>query len=84
MTVTGRKWERLTDEEKSLAIEELITYFEKEREERIGQVAAENLLNFFLAHVGTYLYNKGVMDAKTTLERRLEDVYYDIDDLLDV
>ncbi len=84
MTVTGRKWERLTDAQKSLAIEELITFFEKEREERIGNIVAENLLNFFLAHVGTHLYNKGVMDAKEALEKRMEDVYYDIDDLLDL
>lgn len=78
-----RSWERLSQEEKKIAKEELIRFFEKERDEKIGIIAAEEILNFFLQSVGTKLYNKGVVDAKTALRNRMEELNYDLDDLID-
>ncbi len=79
-----RTWERLSDEEKNLAKEELILFFEKERDEKIGIIAAEEIINFFLQSVGSKLYNKGVSDAKKVLKTRIEELNYDLDDLLDL
>lgn len=52
MSRTKRTWEKLTDEEKSSAKEELILFFENERDEKIGVIAAEKIINFFLQSVG--------------------------------
>lgn len=84
MTELKRKWDRLSDEKRKAAIDDLIYYFESERDERIGVLAAEQLLDFFLQHVGAEIYNKGIADAKETLDKRMEDLKYDFDDLLDL
>lgn len=84
MSKTKRSWERLTDEEKQIAKEELIQFFDRERNEKIGVIAAEEIINFFLQSVGTKLYNKGLIDAKTAIKNRIEELNYDIDDLIEL
>ena len=79
-----RTWERLTDEEKDLAKEELILFFENERDEKIGIIAAEEIINFFLQSVGSKLYNKGVTDTKKVIENRIEELNFDLDDLIEM
>lgn len=84
MSRTKRNWEKLTDEEKSSAKEELILFFENERDEKIGVIAAEKIINFFLQSVGGKLYNKGVNDAKKAMENRIEELKFDLDDLIEI
>jgi uncharacterized protein (DUF2164 family) len=83
MNEIKRKWERLTDDKKKACLDEIIIFFENERDEKIGVIAAEQVLNIFLQTAGTELYNKGVEDAKKTLEHRLDDLHMDLDLLLD-
>ena len=47
MTKIKRRWERLSDEERKLAKDDLILFFENERDQKIGIIAAEEILNFF-------------------------------------
>jgi len=84
MSKIKRKWERLSDEEKNLAKEELILFFENKRNEKIGIIAAEEIINFFLQSVGGKLYNKGVTDAKKAIENRIEELNFDLDDLIEM
>ena len=84
MTKIKRRWERLTDEESKIVKEEMILFFENERDEKIGIVAAEEILSFFLKSAGSFLYNKGVDDAKTALNNRHEELQFDLDDLIDL
>lgn len=84
MSDIKRKWDRLDPEKKQNAINELISFFENERNEKIGIIAAEEILNFFLESVGGEIYNQGITDARLTLERRFEDMKYDLDDLLNL
>ena len=79
-----RKWDKLNDEQRRVAIDECIHFFENERDETIGRIAAEQILNFFLASIGPAVYNQGVEDAKRVLASRMEDIQFDMDDLLDV
>ncbi len=81
--MSNPKWNRLGEEQRKAAINDLIYFFEKERDEKIGVIAAGQLLDFFLEYVGSEIYNKGVIDSKRTIEKRLEDLNYDLDDLLD-
>ena len=74
----------MSDEERKLVKEEMILFFENERDEKIGIIAAEEILNFFLKSVGSKLYNKGIDDAKKALENRYEELKFDLDDLIDV
>lgn len=84
MSELKRKWDRISDEKRQAAIEELIYYFESERNEKIGVIAAEQLLDFFLQHVGGEVYNKGIADAKEAINKRVEDLKFDLDDLMDI
>jgi uncharacterized protein (DUF2164 family) len=82
MAKVKRNWERLSDGERKSVIEDLILFFENERDEKIGIIAAEEVLNFFLMTVGNKLYNKGIDDAKKVLKNRYEELQFDLDDLL--
>lgn len=84
MSKIKRTWERLSDEEKRSAKEGLILFFQNERDEKIGMVAAEEIMNFVLQSVGDKLYNKGVVDARKAVENRIQELHYDLDDLLEV
>ncbi len=84
MSEFKRKWEKLTDEQRQASIEGLIHFFENERDEKIGVLAAEKLLDFFQQNIGVSIYNKGVTDAKVAVEKRIEDLQFDLDDLIEV
>ena len=75
---------RLSEEELRILKDELIQFFENERDEKIGVIAAEELLNFFLLSSGKMLYNKGVNDAKKVIETRTEEIRFHLDDLLEL
>jgi len=61
-------------EEKEVITRKIQLYFKKELDQEIGQFDAEFLLEFFSEEVGAYYYNRGLYDAQTILERRLESI----------
>ncbi len=66
-------------EEKRRVIGQIQNYFLKERDEEIGELAAENILEFFSETLGPQFYNAGVKDAGKLAEayaaRLDEDLY---------
>jgi uncharacterized protein (DUF2164 family) len=83
MAEIRRSWERLSNEELNILKEELIIFFDKERGEKIGIIAAEEILNHFLKSAGVKLYNRGIYDAKKVIENRYNELQFDLDDLID-
>lgn len=82
--VTLRNIERgngitLTREEKNKLINEIQDFFHEERNEEIGIIAAETVLEFFLENLGTFMYNKSLDEAKTWFCKRMEDIEVDYD-----
>jgi len=67
----------LTKDGKKLCLEEIITYFDKERDEQIGLVAAEDILDFFLQILGNEIYNSAVDDVKNILKKQLENLDFE-------
>jgi uncharacterized protein (DUF2164 family) len=49
-------------------------YFEQHMEERIGNVAASGLLNFFLQEVGPLVFNQAVAQAQERLQARVSEI----------
>lgn len=74
-----RKWDILSKERRSGLIREIIAYFEKERGEEIGMLAAEDLLDFFQEALSKDIYNRAIEDAKTTIKQNAENLEIDID-----
>lgn len=60
------------------AIESIQRYFATNMEEPIGNIAAGALLGFFLEEIGPCIYNQAVIDAREHLQRRLEDLEFEI------
>ncbi len=66
---------KLDKSDKDRAKDEIRKYFSTEREENIGDLAAELLLDFFTDKVAPYFYNQGVKDAHKYMLDKLEDMY---------
>lgn len=82
MPEINRKWDRLSKEKRKALLEEIITFFKQERDESLGIIAAEVILDFFLENMGEDIYNKGVFDSKEVLKRRFDDLEVDLDLLI--
>jgi uncharacterized protein (DUF2164 family) len=67
----------LSPEQKKKFLDEIVYYFETERDEKLGIIASESVLDFFLDTLGPYLYNKALEDAKHWYSGRMEDVEAD-------
>jgi uncharacterized protein (DUF2164 family) len=69
----------LTSEEKNKLITKIQDFFLTEKDEKIGVIAAEVVLDFFLDTLGTTIYNKSLMDAKVWFSRCMENIDADFD-----
>ncbi len=61
-------------DEKEIIVQKIQLYFSEELNQDIGQFDAQFLLDFFSEEVGPYFYNRGLYDAQTILESRLESI----------
>ena len=82
MPKTKRKWDLLTDDERRYFIDQTITFFEQKQDQKIGIIAAEEILDFFLENISEIAYNKGILDSKETLKKRFDDLEIDLEMLL--
>ena len=68
----------LTKEARKEAIASIERWFQENRDERIGNIAAGALLAFFLEEVGPSVYNRGVADAQERMQMRLSELDIEI------
>jgi uncharacterized protein (DUF2164 family) len=61
----------LSKEARKEAIASIERWFQENRDERIGNIAAGALLAFFLDEIGPSVYNRGVADAQERMQMRL-------------
>lgn len=60
---------------KSQAKDQIRKYFLTEREENIGDLAAELILDFITDKIAPYFYNQGISDAHKYMSEKLEDMF---------
>ncbi len=65
----------LTKEAKKQMIEDIKIYFSEKREEEMGDLAAQLLLNFMMEKIGPMFYNQAIRDAYLFMSDKLEDLY---------
>lgn len=65
----------LSKQQKKSAIQEIKEYFAKERDEEIGDLAAEILLDFFAEKIGPYYYNKAISDVQKYMSEKVDDLF---------
>ena len=64
----------LSKEKRDDMISAIKRYFEKEREESIGDLAAGLLLDFFMDEIAVEFYNQGVYDSYVYMNNKVEDL----------
>ncbi len=75
MVMMDMKKFRLTKESKEQIVADMQTYFLNERDEEIGNLSAELLLQFMIEKVGPAIYNQGIRDAHSFMTKKIEDLY---------
>ncbi len=61
----------LGKEQRTQAVGSIERYFRENMEERLGNIQAAALLNFFLEEIGPSIYNKAIADAQDRLQMRV-------------
>ena len=69
----------LSEKDRDKVISEIIGYFQTERGEEIGVIAAGDILNFFTQQIGDGIYNKAIEDSRMLLKKVLEGMDFEID-----
>ena len=55
-------------------VEDVQGFFLESFDEDVSPFRAEQLLEFFLGHLGPHVYNQGVQDARVFMQRKLDDL----------
>ncbi|WP_226035381.1 DUF2164 domain-containing protein [Aquibacillus saliphilus] len=66
---------KLTKTEKQDMVKIIQQYFDEERNEKLGELAATLMLDFFIEELAPKFYNLGVEDAHTYMVDKLDDVF---------
>lgn len=64
----------IAEEAKKEMIQAIKTYFLKERDEDLGDLAAYRIYEFFLETLGPHGYNQGIYDAYKYINDKSEDL----------
>lgn len=64
----------IAKEKRTQLVASIQRYFEKEMEEKIGNITADALLDFLLKELAPLVYNKAVADVQKHLQARVMDV----------
>ncbi|MCC3374835.1 DUF2164 domain-containing protein [Cohnella sp. REN36] len=70
---------KLPKERKEQIVDQVQAFFETERGEEIGRLAAEQLIDLMIGALGPAIYNQAIGDARQTLQLKmaaLEDELY--------
>lgn len=65
---------KLPKEQKEEIVQSVQAYFEEERSESIGQLAAEQLIDFMIGELGPYIYNKAIEDARMMITGKMAQI----------
>lgn len=69
----------ITSNERDRLTKEIQDFFAEERDEKIGIIASQKVLDFFLENLGSQIYNKALDDSRVWFTKRIEDIGIDYD-----
>ncbi|WFA07704.1 DUF2164 domain-containing protein [Tissierella sp. Yu-01] len=52
----------------------VVSYFHSERDDDLGDLASQLIVDFFIEELGPYIYNQGVEDAYVYTKDKAEDM----------
>lgn len=66
---------KLSDENKEAMRSKIVGYFAEERDEDLGELASQLILDFFVDELAPLIYNQGVEDSYSYTRDKLEDLF---------
>ena len=66
---------KLSEQNKKLMKRKIVDYFSKERDEDLGELASELILDFFMEELAPNIYNQGVDDSYVYMKDKIEDLF---------
>ena len=66
--------EQFSKEQKRQIIRLIQNFFQEERDEQVGIIAAENFLDFIDKEIGPYYYNQAIREARRYLQGQMESI----------
>jgi len=78
MTPIKRSFDILTNEERSKATKDIISFYENERDEEMDIIGAELLLDMFLQNIAPFVYNKAVDDIRILVKKQSEELDFEL------
>lgn len=73
---------KLPKEVKEEIINNVKNYFEEERSETIGDIGADQFIDFMIKELGPHIYNKAITDARILMNEKasqIEDELYSME-----
>jgi len=68
-----------TDDMRKKYLNDIIGFFQNERGEEIGVIAAEEILTFFVDTMGEEIYRKAISDCKKVVKEGINNLEVDLD-----
>lgn len=65
---------KISREQKAAIAGKVQAYFEGERSESIGQLAAEQIIDFMIGELGPFIYNQGIADARAMIAEKMAQI----------
>ncbi len=69
---------KLPREQRETMISNIQQFFEMERGETIGELAADQVLEFVMTSIGPHLYNQALADCRALVNERMAGIEEDI------
>lgn len=70
----------LPKEVRQTAVASIERYFQENMDERIGNIAAAALLNFFVEEIGPVIYNQAVTEVQERLQQRVMEIDLEVNE----
>lgn len=69
---------KFTKQQKDSMIADIQRFFYEERNEEIGNLAAENVLEFVKSRLGPHFYNEAIKDAQSLMDQKMASIEEDL------
>ncbi len=79
MSEINRGLGALIEKDRDAIIKSIISFFQDERNEEIGVIAAGKVLDFFIDELAPKFYNKAIDETKDLIKKQLESIDFEFD-----
>ncbi|MBL8159502.1 DUF2164 family protein [Candidatus Saccharibacteria bacterium] len=76
-----RKWDMADESTKKQCTDEVIAYIEDLEGAQPGVIAAQDIIDIVMQHLGPTVYNAGLADANKLIKQKLGDIETELDTL---